>query len=150
VRRGGENPERRLSAPSTMSGMLTSSPNNIFDQTSIFALSGTNSLIAVAVYVLMVIALWRVFTKAGYPGWLAIIPIVNAIYVVKVAGYSGWMTLLYLIPIVNIIFHIIVSIRLGRAFGHGWFFSFVLLVVFWIIGYLIVGFSDDKYRVERI
>ncbi|MBT9606460.1 MULTISPECIES: DUF5684 domain-containing protein [unclassified Microbacterium] len=130
--------------------MLTSSPNNIFDQTSIFALSGTNSLIAVAVYVLMVIALWRVFTKAGYPGWLAIIPIVNAIYVVKVAGYSGWMTLLYLIPIVNIIFHIIVSIRLGRAFGHGWFFSFVLLVVFWIIGYLIVGFSDDKYRVERI
>lgn len=133
-----------------MSGMLTSSPNNIFDQTSIFALSGTNSLIAVAVYVLMVIALWRVFTKAGYPGWLAIIPIVNAIYVVKVAGYSGWMTLLYLIPIVNIIFHIIVSIRLGRAFGHGWIFSFVLLVVFWIIGYLIVGFSDDKYRVERI
>lgn len=133
-----------------MSGMLTSSPNTIFDQTSIFALSGTNSLIAVAVYVLMVVALWRVFTKAGYPGWLAIIPLVNTIYLVKVAGYSGWMTLLYLIPIVNIVFHIIVSIRLGRAFGHGWFFSFVLLVVFWIIGYLIIGFSDDKYRVERI
>lgn len=133
-----------------MSGMLTSSPNTIFDQTSIFALSGTNSLIAVAVYVLMVVALWRVFTKAGYPGWLAIIPIVNAIYIVKVAGYSGWMTLLYLIPIVNIVFHIIVSIRVGRAFGHGGFFSFVLLVVFWIIGYLIIGFSDDRYRLERI
>ena len=133
-----------------MSGMSTSSPNNIFDQTSIFALSTTNSVLAFAVYVLVVIALWRVFTKAGYPGWLAIIPIVNAIFVVKVAGFSGWMTLLYLIPIVNIVFHIIVSIRLGRAFGHGWFFSLLLLVIVWVIGYLIVGFSGDKYRPERI
>jgi hypothetical protein len=133
-----------------MSGMLASSPNNIFDQTSIFALNTTNSFLAFVVYVLVVIALWRVFTKAGYPGWLAIIPIVNAIFVVKVAGFSGWMTLLYLIPIVNIVFHIIVSIRLGRAFGHGWFFSLLLLVIFWIIGYLIVGFSGDKYRPERI
>ncbi|MFS0793315.1 DUF5684 domain-containing protein [Microbacterium sp. 1P10AE] len=130
--------------------MLASSPNNIFDQTSIFALNTTNSFLAFVVYVLVVIALWRVFTKAGYPGWLAIIPIVNAIFVVKVAGFSGWMTLLYLIPIVNIVFHIIVSIRLGRAFGHGWFFSLLLLVIFWIIGYLIVGFSGDKYRPERI
>jgi hypothetical protein len=142
--------EKKAEPPSTMSGMLASSPNNIFDQTSIFALSTTNSLLGLAVYVVVVIALWRIFTKAGYPGWLAIIPIVNAIFVVKIAGYSGWMTLLYLIPIVNIVFHIIVSLRVGRAFGHGGFFSFVLLVVFWIIGYLIVGFSDDRYRPERI
>ncbi|MCC4249184.1 DUF5684 domain-containing protein [Microbacterium testaceum] len=130
--------------------MLASSPNNIFDQTSIFALGGSTSLVGVAIYVLLAIALWRVFTKAGYPGWLAIIPLVNAIFLVKVAGFSGWMTLLYLIPIVNIVFHIIVSIRVGRAFGHGWFFSLALLVVFWIIGYLIVGFSGDRYRPERI
>lgn len=133
-----------------MSGMLTSSPNTIFDQTSIFALNTTNSLIGLVIYVLAVVALWRIFTKAGYPGWLAIIPIVNAIFLVKIAGFSGWMSLLYLIPIVNIVFHIIVAIRLGRAFGHGGFFSFFLLVVFWVIGYLIVGFSDDKYRPERI
>lgn len=133
-----------------MSDMLTSSPNTIFDQTSFFALNTSNSLLAFAFYVLMVIALWRIFSKAGYPGWLAIIPIVNAIYLVKVAGFSGWMTLLYLIPIVNIVFHIIVAIRVGRAFGHGWFFSLALLVIFWIIGYLIVGFSDDAYRRERI
>ena len=72
-----------------MSGMLTSSPNTIFDQTSIFALNTTNSLIGLAIYVLAVVALWRIFTKAGYPGWLAIIPIVNAIFLVKIAGFSG-------------------------------------------------------------
>lgn len=130
--------------------MLTSSPNTIFDQTSIFALNGTTSLIGLLFYILLAVALWRVFTKAGYPGWLAIIPIVNTVFLVKVAGYSGWMTLLYLIPIVGLIFHIIVSIRVGRAFGHGGFFSFFLLVVFWVIGYLILAFSDDRYRPERI
>jgi len=133
-----------------MNAMLTSSPNTIFDQTSILALNGTTNLIGLLFYVLLAVALWRVFTKAGYPGWLAIIPIVNTIFLVKVAGYSGWMTLLYLIPIVGLIFHIIVSIRVGRAFGHGGFFSFFLLVVFWVIGYLILAFSDDRYRTERI
>ncbi len=133
-----------------MSGMLTSSPNTIYDQTSIFALNSTTSLIGLAVYVLSVIALWRVFSKAGHPGWLAIIPIVNTIFLVKVAAYSGWMTLLYLIPIVGFIFHIIVSIRVGRAFGHGWFFSLILLAWIWFVGYLIVGFSRDEYRPERI
>lgn len=130
--------------------MLTSSPSSITEQTSLFALSATNSLLALAVYVLMVVALWRVFTKAGYPGWLAIIPIVNVVFLTKIAGFSGWFALLYIIPIVGFVFHIIVAIRVGRAFGHGWFFSVVLLGFFYVIGYLILGFSGDKYRAERL
>jgi len=130
--------------------MHTSSPYSITDQTSIFALSATNSLIGLAAYVLLVVALWRVFTKAGYPGWLAIIPIVNLVFLTKIAGFSGWFALLYLIPIVGFVFYIIVSIRVGRAFGHGWFFSIVLLVLLHVIGYLILAFSSDTYRAERI
>jgi len=130
--------------------MHTSSPYSITDQTSIFALSATNSLIGLAVYVLLVVALWRVFSKAGYPGWLAIIPIVNLIFLTKIAGFSGWFALLYIVPIVGFVFYIIVSIRVGRAFGHGWFFSIALLVLLHIIGYLILAFSSDTYRAERI
>jgi len=130
--------------------MLTSSPYSIAEQTSIFALSATNSLLALAVYVLLAVALWRVFTKAGYPGWLAVIPIVNLVYLTKVAGFSGWFALLYIVPIVGFVFYIIVSIRVGRAFGHGWFLSVVLLVLLHVIGYLILGFSSDKYRAERL
>jgi hypothetical protein len=130
--------------------MHTSSPYSITDQTSIFALSATNSLIGLAVYVLLVVALWRVFSKAGYPGWLAIIPVVNLIFLTKIAGFSGWFALLYIVPIVGFVFYIIVSIRVGRAFGHGWFFSIALLVLLHIIGYLILAFSSDTYRAERI
>jgi len=130
--------------------MHTSSTYSITDQTSIFALSATNSLIGLAVYVLLVVALWRVFSKAGYPGWLAIIPVVNLIFLTKIAGFSGWFALLYIVPIVGFVFYIIVSIRVGRAFGHGWFFSIALLVLLHIIGYLILAFSSDTYRAERI
>ncbi|MDT0115660.1 DUF5684 domain-containing protein [Microbacterium sp. PRF11] len=130
--------------------MLTSSPSSITEQTSLFALNGTTSLVAVAMYVLMVVALWRVFSKAGYAGWLAIIPIVNVVFLTKVAGFSGWLALLYLIPIVGFVFHIVVQLRVGRAFGHGWVFSIFLLALFYVIGYLIIGFSDDRYRLERV
>lgn len=127
-----------------------SNSNTITGQADVFALSGVSGLVSLALYVLVVVALWRVFTKAGHPGWLALIPIVNAVFLVKIAGFSGWFTLLYLIPIVGLVFHIITSLRVGRAFGHGAVFSVFLLVVLPLIGFLVIAFSDDVYRAERI
>lgn len=109
-------------------------------------LSGTTSLVALAFYVIIAIALWKVFTKAGHPGILAIIPIVNLIFLIKIAGMSGWFVLLYLIPIVNIVFAIVVAIKLGKNFGKGGAFSFFLLWLFSFIGYFIIGFGSAQYR----
>nr|WP_243752653.1 DUF5684 domain-containing protein [Leucobacter ruminantium] len=100
-------------------------------------------------YLVIAIALWRIFSKAGYPGILAIIPIVNVFVLVKVAGYSAWMTLLYLVPIANLIFSIFVAIRLGQRFGKGGAFSFFLLWLFSVIGYLILGFGGARYSPRR-
>jgi hypothetical protein len=106
---------------------------------------GPYSVVAIAWYVLVVVALWRVFSKAGYPGILAIIPIVNLVILVKIAGYSAWLTLLYLIPIVNVVFSILVSIRVGRGFGKGAGWSFFLLWLFAFIGFFILGFGKATY-----
>jgi hypothetical protein len=108
--------------------------------------SGTAGLIALAFYILVVVGLWKIFTKAGYPGILAIIPFVNVVFLVKIAGMSGWLALLYLIPIVGFIFGIIVAVKLGERFGRGGLFSFFLLFVFPYIGYLIIGFGESRYR----
>ncbi|MDR6867315.1 hypothetical protein J2Y69_001916 [Microbacterium resistens] len=108
--------------------------------------SGTVSLWVLAYYVLIVIAMWRVFTKAGYPGILAVIPIVNAIFLVKIAGMSGWLALLYLIPLVNIVFAIVVAVKLGGRFGKGGVFSFFLLWLIPFIGYFIIGLGRAQYR----
>lgn len=100
------------------------------------------------VYVIVAIGLWKTFSKADIPGILGIIPIVNMIFLLKVARMNMWLALLYLIPIVNLVLMIIVAIKVGRNFGHGGAFSFFLLWLLAPIGYLIVGFGGDRYQPE--
>lgn len=97
-------------------------------------------------YLLLALVYSRVFKKAGYPGWLAIVPIVNSIVIVKIAGHTAWSALLFLIPGVGFVWSIIVANHLGRNFGKGGAFSFFLLV--WplpFIGYLILAFGKSAY-----
>ncbi|GAA2972443.1 hypothetical protein JOD63_000111 [Microbacterium terrae] len=112
------------------------------DMTSLFS---QTSWVGIVFYVLVAVALWKVFEKAGYAGILAIIPIVNLVILVKIAGYSAWLTLLYLIPIVNLIFALFVAFRIGRAFGKGGLFSFFWLWLFAFVGYFIIGFGKATY-----
>lgn len=106
---------------------------------------GTWGVVGIVIYILIVVALWKVFSKAGWPGILAIIPIVNLFILVKIGGMSAWLGLLYLIPIVNIIFSLVVAIRVGRGFGHGAVFSFFMLWILSVIGYFILGFGRSTY-----
>lgn len=131
-----------LSAMIELSAMTTQA-----DMTGAQVFGGVIGLIW---YVILVIALWKIFTKAGYAGWLAIIPIVNVFVLVKIAGFSAWLGLLYLIPIVNIIFHIIVALRIGKGFGKGAVFSIFLLWLFSAIGFLILGFGSATYDKARV
>lgn len=108
--------------------------------------SGAVSVALIVYYVLLVVAAWKMFSKAGYPGILALIPIVNLICVVRIAGYSGWLVLLYLIPIVNVIFAIFVAFRLGANFGKGALFSLLWLWLFPVIGYFVIGFGAARYQ----
>lgn len=121
---------------------LTGDINEMYSQ--IF--SGTTTVTGLIIYVIVVVALWKVFTKAGYSGILAIIPIVNVVFLVKIAGMSGWFALLYLVPIVGWVFAIVVAIKLGARFGKGWAFSLFLLWLLPFIGYFILGFGKAHYR----
>lgn len=110
------------------------------------AFNGAYGLFGLVIYILLVIAFWKIFTKAGHPGWLSIIPFVNTYFLVKIAGMNGWLFLLYLIPVVNVVFAIVVAIKLGAAFGKSTVFSVVLLWLFSVIGYFIIGFGSAQYR----
>lgn len=100
---------------------------------------------SIVAYIIWAIALWLVFAKTEHPGWAALIPIYNTYVLVKIAGFHGATVLLYFIPLVNIVFSIIVAFRVGSAFGKGGAFSFFLLWLFSLIGYLIVGLGSAKY-----
>ncbi|MGB3323116.1 MAG: DUF5684 domain-containing protein [Mycolicibacterium fortuitum] len=129
-----------------MSPFLATSATDAVDRLYGMIFSGTSGALAFVFYVLVVVALWKVFTKAGHPGILAIIPIVNVIYVVRIAGMSGWLALLYLIPVVGWIFGIVVAVKLGARFGKGGLFSFFLLWLIPFIGYFVIGFGAARYR----
>src|SRR2546426_9659264 len=103
-----------------------------------YAAQGMSSIVLIcwlAVVVLLIAATWKVFTKAGKPGWAAIIPIYNTYVLIKVAGRPGWWLVLYIIPIVNIVISIIVSLDVARNFGKGGAFGFFLLWLLPIIGF---------------
>jgi hypothetical protein len=97
------------------------------------------------VYLVLIIAWWRVFTKAGHPGWAAIIPFYNIYIMCKVAGRPGWWLILFLIPIVNIVILFIVAIDIAKNFGKGTGFGIgVALLSFIFVP--ILGFGDAVYR----
>jgi len=103
-------------------------------------------LVGAVVVIFMIAALWKVFSKAGQPGWAAIIPFYNTYVLCKVAGRPGWWLVLLILPVVNIIFGIIVAIDVAKAFGKSGVFGFFLLFLLPIIGYPILGFGGDQYR----
>ncbi|MGH3490795.1 MAG: DUF5684 domain-containing protein [Actinopolymorphaceae bacterium] len=102
-------------------------------------------VIYLAVLVLMLISMWKVYSKAGQYGWSAIIPIYNIYVMCKIAGRPGWWTVLYIIPIVNIVISIIVSLDVAKAFGKSGVFGFFGLWLFGIIGFPMLAFGSAQY-----
>ena len=99
----------------------------------------------IAFIVLMVAALWKIFSKAGQPGWAAIIPIFNTYILCKVAGRPGWWFILLLIPFVNFIIYIILCLDLAKRFGKGGGFGIGLLLLPFIF-FPILGFGSAQYQ----
>jgi hypothetical protein len=106
--------------------------------------SPIGAIFGVAVAVLIIAAFWKIFTKAGQPGWAAIIPIYNYYVLLKVVGRPGWWLILYLIPFVNLIIFIIVAIDLAKSFGKTGGFA-VGLILLPFIFFPILGFGSATY-----
>jgi len=100
--------------------------------------------IYLAVIVLMIVALWKVFEKAGKPGWAAIIPIYNTIILLEIVGRPVWWIVLLLIPCVGIVFAIIVMNDLSKSFGKG--IGYTLGIIFLPFIFIpLLGFGDARY-----
>lgn len=107
---------------------------------------GTGSwLFIVFIVVFYIYAYWRIFEKAGKPGWAAIIPIYNTIILLEIVGKPWWWILLFLIPVVNIIFAVWMTNLLSLSFGKGVGFTIGLLFLS-IIFYPILAFSNAEYK----
>ena len=98
-------------------------------------------------FVLILVAGWKMYVKAAQPGWVSIIPFLNLFGLLKIVHRPLWWFVLFIIPIVNIVALVIVMNDLSKAFGRG-LGTTLLLIFLTPIGYLILGFGDDRYALE--
>ena len=102
------------------------------------------ALIYVAIIVFMIASVWKVFVKAGQPGWAAIVPIYNTLIQLRIIGRPWWWILLLLVPVVNIVILFMMSIELAKSFGRGAGFG-VGIVFLPFIFWAILGFGSAQY-----
>ncbi len=98
-----------------------------------------------AVVILLIVAQWKIYTKAGKPGWAVLIPIYNIIVLLEIIGKPWWWLLLMLIPVVNIVIGIWATNLLSKSFGYSEGFT-VGLILLPIVFYPILGFGQAAYK----
>jgi hypothetical protein len=122
-----------------------------FDNTLLFAQGGNGMseaitwIIMLPVIVLVIIGVWKTFTKAGKPGWGSIVPIYNTILMLEIAERPIWWIFLFFIPLVNLIISIVVAIDIAKNFGKGVGFGLGLVFLGFIF-YPILGFGSAQYQ----
>ena len=167
------------SAESSVSGLLEIGLGGLLEKIGGWVALGLGILVVLLIfvlvwYVLQVVAYWKIFTKAGKPGWHSIIPILNVYtqYDLSWKGYWGLITfgcfalssilsaiqsqsqeggsalvavLIIVLFIAGVVLTIIGMNKLSKAFGHG--IGFTLgLIFFEPIFMLILGFGGDTYQ----
>lgn len=125
--------------------LLQSDAENTAIAGGLLAFGGVMMLVCLAIAVVFLIGMWKVFEKAGQPGWACIVPFYNMYILLKIAGRPGWWLILMLIPLVNIAIFLLVAIDIAKAFGQGAGFGVVLLFLLSGIGYLVLGFGNYRY-----
>lgn len=102
-------------------------------------------LIYMGIIIFLIAALWKVYEKAGKPGWTAIVPIYNIVVLLEIVGRPLWWILLMFIPIANIVVSVIVYHDLSKAFGKD--VGFTIGIIFLPFIFIpILGFGDAQYQ----
>lgn len=102
-------------------------------------------IISLAISVLAIVAMWKIFTKADKPGWASIVPVYNIIVLFQICGMNPLLVLLLFIPIANVVVYIMALIKLAGKFGKGGGFA-AGLIFFNFIFMLILAFGDAEYQ----
>jgi hypothetical protein len=107
--------------------------------------AGVLGLVYLAVIALAIASLWVIFTKAGQPGWAALVPIYNVIVLLQIVGRPVWWVVLMLIPCVGIVVSVLVILDLAKSFGQSVGFAVGMLLLPFVFMPML-AFGDARYR----
>jgi len=117
-----------------------------YSTTNPFASIFTPTVITISVIagIIGIISYWRIYTKAGQPGWACLIPIYNLYILTKIIGKPWWWLLLMIFPCTSLIFAIWAANLLSKSFGQGVGFTLGLIFLGFIF-YPILAFGNYPY-----
>lgn len=138
-------------------------------------MSPLTAVISLALMILLIVSNWKIFVKAGEPGWKAIIPFYNAYTQYKFSVGNGWMFLTMYVPyffmmiftnlmnsntdslvfpilviimgVITLVSFIWLNIKMCRCFGKGIGFA-IGAIILPIIFYPILAFGSAQYSRE--
>ncbi|NOW98151.1 DUF5684 domain-containing protein [Mucilaginibacter sp. SG564] len=94
--------------------------------------------------IISIVGLWKIFEKAGKPGWASIIPIYSTIVLLEIIGKPIWWLFLIIFPCTSFIFAIWAINLLSKSFGQG--VGFTIGIIFLHFIFLpILGFGNYQY-----
>lgn len=106
--------------------------------------SSSNTALFAGVGIITVIAWWKLFSKAGFSGILAIIPIVNLAVASKIVFDSYWYTLLFAVPVVNVIYAAVLNYKMMKYFECSTLLA--VLAIFFPFFLLFPAFGSNEYH----
>lgn len=114
-------------------------------------------IVALALLIFCVAVMWKVFCKAGEPGWASLIPFYNLYVMTRITWGRGWLFIFGFLPLGNLIFAIFTMIKLAKVFGKkgGFacgliFLSIVFLLVLEVIAVVALGlFAVSDLTVQQ-
>jgi hypothetical protein len=103
-------------------------------------------IIFLVFFIIPVAGLWKMFEKAGKPGWAAIIPIYNYIVALEITGKPiWWIAIILLVPCANIVFVAMLCIALAKSFGKSDGYGIGMFFLPFVF-FPMLGFSDARYQ----
>lgn len=107
-------------------------------------------VVIIVVYLITAFLLYKVFQKAGRPGWAGFVPVYNGWVLFEISGKPGWWVLFGLIPYVGsviiLVLGLLASLELAKRFGKSQVFAIFGLWLFSLFGYAILAFDSSKYQ----
>ena len=101
-----------------------------------------------ALGILKIVSLWKIFKKAGKPGWASIVPIYNIYIMCEIAEKEWWYILLLCVPFVNIYAIIVLYNGMAKKFGKGGGFV-VGMILLPVVFFPMLAFGKDATVVNN-
>lgn len=111
----------------------------------LFAIFGAvGGIFYLAILVLIIASMWKLFEKAGKPGWAAIIPIYNLIIMIEIVGKPTIWVLWLIIPCVNFVFIVWLTNLFVKSFGKSEGYTIGMFILPFVF-YPLLAFGDNPY-----